>query len=257
MENACLHSQMQRSYISVRISDVNIMAEGPLRVAEAAQTRLDIYRRQDRLWTDHAEQGQTGDSRQARLSLDYTLDRYTKFCLEFSVLNDARYVSKGGHEELWGIVRTFAHNRGIADLTDMSLNQVFSYRCNAEHTEDIAKHYGLRLLEKTVQLNGGLFSVLSPGMLGQQTRYSSFSQAQVKKCYDQIKSDEPTRNSTSYFRFTPIGTIYGSPLSEVLRPRAFCSWKHCGDQNTAQEYFDYRHRPSGTNRGHFSRRAFS
>lgn len=26
MENACLHSQMQRSYISVRISDVNIMA---------------------------------------------------------------------------------------------------------------------------------------------------------------------------------------------------------------------------------------
>lgn len=190
MENACLHSQMQRSYISVRISDVNIMAEGPLRVAEAAQTRLDIYRRQDRLWTDHAEQGQTGDSRQARLSLDYTLDRYTKFCLEFSVLNDARYVSKGGHEELWGIVRTFAHNRGIADLTDMSLNQVFSYRCNAEHTEDIAKHYGLRLLEKTVQLNGGLFSVLSPGMLGQQTRYSSFSQAQVKKCYDQIKSDE-------------------------------------------------------------------
>lgn len=188
MENACIHSQMQRSYISVRISDVNIMAKGPVRVAEAAQTRLEIYRRYGQIWADRAGQGQSGDSEKAKLSLDYTLDRYTKFCLEFSVLNDALRISTKAPGELWGIVRTFAYNRSIEDWTKMTLDHVFSYRCSK--MTDIAKHYGLRLLEKTVQLNGGFFSVLSPGIPGKQTRYSSFCQVQEKTYCDLIDSHE-------------------------------------------------------------------
>ena len=188
MENACIHSQMKRSYISIRIRDVNITAKGPMRVAEAAQTRLEIYRRHEQLFTVRAKKGQAGDSRQSKLSFDYKLERYTKFCLEFSVLNDALLLSPRSPSELWGIVRTFAYNRHIEDWAEMNLDYVFSYRCNNEN--DIAKHYGLRLLEKTVHLNGGLFSVLSPGIPGEQTRYSSFYHGQAKTYCDRIDSNE-------------------------------------------------------------------
>lgn len=63
----------------------------------------------------------------------------------------------------------------------MTLVDVFSYRC--ENMTDISKHYGLRLLEKTVQLNGGFFSVCSPGTDGGQEWYSSFFHREAKRDY--------------------------------------------------------------------------
>lgn len=203
MENACIHSEMRCSYVSVRISDVNIMSKGPVRVYEAAEKRLEILQRYGQTWSMQNDQGketgkekktgketgkETGKGKEKETFPEYILDKQTKYCLEFSVLNDARRDSGQSAEELWGITRTFAYNRKKEDWEKMTLRDVFSYQC--EDSEDIAKHYGLRLLEKTVQLNGGVFSVFSPGADGMQTRYSSFYHTKVKTACYQIKSQE-------------------------------------------------------------------
>lgn len=132
--------------------------------------------------------GKPGDAGRKYVAPEYTLDRQIKFCLEFSVLNDALRDSGQAPGELWGITRTFARNRDRDNWESMTLEQVFAYRC--ERMADIAKHYGLRLLEKTVQLNGGFFSVCSPGKLGFQERYGSFYRREVKKSCYQIPSGE-------------------------------------------------------------------
>ena len=186
IENACVHSEKKRSYVSIRISDVNIMSRGPLSVAKAAQKRLEIYHRHNQFWEGAASNEQDRELKKAKPSPEYRLDGQIKFCLEFSVLNDAFSNFGRPNEELWGIIRTYARNRGEENWEKMTLDQVFSYRC--KRMADIAKHYGLRLLEKTVQLNGGYLTVSSPSVPGIQTRYCSFYRTEVKKSYYEIES---------------------------------------------------------------------
>lgn len=173
IENACIHSEMKRSYISIRLSDVDITGSGVMRVAKAAQTRVEIYERQRQFLNEKPALSDGG----GRLELsEYELERQAKFCLDFSVLNDSASPSEG----LMGITKMFARNRE-KDWQDITLEKVFSYQC--ERMSDISKHYGLRLLEKTVHLNGGFFSVCSPRADGEQERYGSFFSNSVRKIY--------------------------------------------------------------------------
>lgn len=174
MENACIHSDMRRSYFTLRLSDVDITGSGVIRVANAAQTRADIRERHTQFWQKAS--AESGEAEPAAIP-QYRLDRQAKFCLEFSVLNDSTLSSKS----LAGISWMFAKNRE-KDPHQMTLSKVFSYQC--ERMSDISKHYGLRLLEKTVQLNGGFFSVCSPGTRGNQEWYGSFFSDEFKRtCY--------------------------------------------------------------------------
>lgn len=82
----------------------------------------------------------------------------------------------------------------------MTLPEVFSYQC--ERMSDISKHYGLRLLEKTVQLNGGFFSVCSPGTRNNQEWYGSFFSGEFKRAYYQLPGqDDPC---TDFDVFLPL-----------------------------------------------------
>jgi hypothetical protein len=176
MENACIHSNMGRSYFTLRLRDVDITGSGIIRVAQAAQTRVDIYRRYTQFWQERLTQSQVPT--QAKTIPNYQLDWQAKFCLEFSVLNDST-LSSGG---LAGISQMFAKNRG-KDPKGITLLEVFSYQC--ERISDISKHYGLRLLEKTVRLNGGFFSVSSPGTADNHEWYGSFFNNEFKNIYCQ------------------------------------------------------------------------
>lgn len=173
IENACIHSEMKRSYISIRLSDIDITGSGVMRVAKAAQTRVEIYERQKQFLSEKPDPPD-GEGR-PEVS-EYELERQARFCLDFSVLNDSTSVSEG----LMGITKMFAKNRKM-DWRDVTLEKAFSYQC--EKMSDISRHYGLRLLEKTVQLNGGFFSVRSPGADGEQERYGSFFSNSVRKIY--------------------------------------------------------------------------
>ncbi len=182
MENACIHSDMRRSYFSLRLRDVDITGSGVIRVAEAAKTRADIYEQRAQLWKQIPDLSE--GSKQGKPIPRYQLDRQAKFCLEFSVFNDS--TSSDG---LAGISRMFAKNRE-RDPQKMCLPDVFSYQC--DRLSDISKHYGLRLLEKTVHLNGGFLSVRSPGTQNYQERYGSYFNTPFKPLYYQAPSqDDP------------------------------------------------------------------
>lgn len=174
IENVCIHSEMKCSYISIRLHDIDITGSGVKRVATAAQARVDIYEHYQQFWRGKPGQSKNGEA-QDTIS-EYEMERHAKSCLEFSVLND----STGSSGEPLGISKMFAENRG-KDPAGITLDQVFSYQC--ETIRDISKHYGLRLLRKTVLLNRGFFSVCSPGTCGGQERYGSFYNSSVKTIY--------------------------------------------------------------------------
>lgn len=67
IENACIHSEKKRSYISIRISDVNIMSRGPLSVAKAAQKRLEIYHRHNQFWEGAASNEQDRELKKGKI----------------------------------------------------------------------------------------------------------------------------------------------------------------------------------------------
>lgn len=106
MENACIHSDMGRSYFTLRLSDVDITGSGVIRVANAAQTRAYIRERHSLFWQEAS--AQSGDREETEAIPKYQLDRQAKFCLEFSVLNDSTSLSNN----LAGISWMFAKNRG-------------------------------------------------------------------------------------------------------------------------------------------------
>lgn len=183
MENACIHSEMRRAYISFRLSDIDITGSGVKRVAEAARIRVDLAERCRRLCT----KGKDGPGQKEAQGTGprYELSRQARFCLEMTILNDS--IGKNpdtGDGELWGVSRMFAKNRG-KEWDGVKLKDVFGYRC--EKMRDISKHYGLRLLEKTVQVNEGFFSVSSPGKGDELERYGSFYGREGKQASKEVK----------------------------------------------------------------------
>lgn len=185
MENACLHTEMRRSYISIRISDVNVTVQGVKRRVTAAQKREEIYQRHKQFWAKEDAPSERDVKRKG--DAQYFLERDVKFSLEVSVLNDAIRGSDPANREFWGITKTFVHNRQDSDrslheVPVPSLETVFAYQCSK--MSEIAQHYGLRLLEKTVQMNGGFFTVVSPNISGgRREGYGSFYRNGVKKIY--------------------------------------------------------------------------
>ena len=173
MENACVHSDMGRSYFTLRLSDVDITGSGLTRMADALRARTVLRERHKQFWENVSAQAKGGEETRR-----YELDRQAKFCLEVSVLND----STSSQSDLAGISYMFAKNRG-RETEQITLPKVFSYRC--PRISDISKHYGLRLLEKTVQLNGGFFLVCSPGTKDGQEWYGSYFSDGFKNAYFQ------------------------------------------------------------------------
>lgn len=90
--------------------------------------------------------------------------------------------STSSQGDLAGISYMFAKNRE-RETEQITLPEVFSFRC--PRISDISKHYGLRLLEKTVQLNGGFFLVCSPGTKDDQEWYGSYFSDGFKNAYFQ------------------------------------------------------------------------
>lgn len=210
MENACIHSDMERSYFTLRLRDVDITGSGAIRVANAAQNRVDIYRRYSQFWQKASVLPE--NAKRSEAPPQYHLDRQARFCLEFSVLNDST-LSLGG---LAGISWMFAKNRK-KDPMQMTLPKVFSYRC--ERMSDISKHYGLRLLEKIVQLNGGFFSVCSPGTKDNQEWYSSFFSDEFKQAYYQLPvQDNPCTNFDVFLPLYPHWHSVPEPMEGSSPP---------------------------------------
>lgn len=213
MENACIHSEMRRAYISFRLSDIDITGSGVLRVASAAQTRAALSKRCRRLCTKSREET---EQEEAQGSVPrYELSRQAKFCLEMTILNDSIGRSPdAGDRELWGVSRMFAKNRG-KEWDGIKLKDVFDYQC--EKMRDISKHYGLRLLEKTVQVNEGFFSVSSPGKGDELERYSSFYSKEIKRVsFESSGQGDPC---TDYYILLPLFPHWHEvPVREASTP---------------------------------------
>lgn len=232
MENACIHSDMRRSYFTLRLRDVDITGDGIVRVANAAQTRADIYERYTRLWQKLS--AQSGDITQAEGIPNYQLGRQAKFCLEFSVLNDSTSSSGG----LAGISQMFARNRG-KDPKEMTLTKVFSYQC--ERISDVSKHYGLRLLEKTVQLNGGFFSVNSPGTEGKQEWYGSFFSDEFKHVYYQCPlHDIPCTDFDGLLPLYPHWHSISEPTEGSFPPSSLFQREELGRKKYRQHVLQFQ-----------------
>lgn len=198
MENACIHSEMRRAYVFFRLSDIDITGKGVFRIARAAQTRVDLAEHCRRLCEEGPDQSEQEEARGT--GSKYELDRQAKFCLEMTILNDSVRRDPGtGDGELWGITRMFAKNRG-GSWDGMTLRDVFHYQCKS--MRDISRHYGLRLLEKTVQVNEGFFNVCSPGREDRQERYNSFYSKEVKQVY----SEHPGQSDpcTGFYILLPL-----------------------------------------------------
>lgn len=76
LENACIHSDMRRAYLSIRIHRTDVITDNTVNLAEAAQSRLALRSRIQRL---------TGED-ESKL---YQLRRSVKYCFEFQVTNDS------------------------------------------------------------------------------------------------------------------------------------------------------------------------
>lgn len=221
IENACIHSDMQRSYVSIRLSDVDITGTGVMRVAKAAQTRVDIRTRYQAFWQDPS--GKTpvppddppDDSSIASPGLpQYELERQAKFCLEFSVLNDSTTRKNG----LMGITDMFLKNRSM-DSANFTMEKVFTYQ--GQNVSDASRHYGLRLLEKTVQLNRGLFLVHSPRSDGSLERYGSFSDGSIRRvCRSYSTAQDPCTDFDVLLPIYPHWHDHSEPEETSLPPES-------------------------------------
>ena len=162
LENACIHSDMRRAYLSIRIHRTDVITDNTVNLAEAAQSRLALRSRIQRL---------TGED-ESKL---YQLRRSVKYCFEFQVTNDSLtldHASAGPRKllPLRGLAARFFTIQGMEwpRKTDYGLSGIFQetllpeeVRNNPEH---MAQHYGLHIFEKTVRLNDGYFYVSSSGM---------------------------------------------------------------------------------------------
>lgn len=220
IENAYIHSEMQRSYLSIRTHRIGLSG-GLQDIGDAVQSRIGLQRRIERLVHGGIESRPKADREYDVDNTVYHLDQDLKYVFEFQVVNDSISFTYGDGRE-WE-----PRSRGIAEMYLRNLNQwtsVGAYdfaqlfqgkfsgeesgSASAEHGNDpdyLAQHYGLRLLEKTVRLNGGYFYVSSPGWaqdVSVMDRYQSFG-TDLRAEFPTLPAGRSER-FTSYFILLPI-----------------------------------------------------
>lgn len=158
LENACIHSQMKRAYLSIRIHYTDITNPSISYLKEAVAARTSLNKRLLQFENLSGSQSKTPG---------YQPDPNAKYYFEFQVLNDSMSIVRSGETNLEqpprGIAEMFFTNRSLPwpPGESYTLKDIFSHQ--AAGAKEISQHYGLRILEKTVRLNGGYFGVFSPG----------------------------------------------------------------------------------------------
>lgn len=168
IENACIHSDSHRAYLSIRIHFTDITTSTAMK--RGVISREALYNQISRVGGTPAGKKKTSS---------YCLAPDAKYCFEFRVINDAMGIG-AGYQEMppRGIAEMFykREHRSWPPAKPYDLSEIFSQ--SFQTADDTVQHYGLRLLEKTVRLNGGYFCVSSPGKTaaGVPTRdiYQSF-----------------------------------------------------------------------------------
>ena len=206
VENAYLHSQMRRSYLTIRMHHTDITGTGAKTLRRTAQSRAVL---QDRI------QAIMAGKIKKKSDSSYALDPAVKYYFEFQVVNDSTGFLREG--SAWkeyaprGIGEMFANNVNLPwpPETRYRLREIFRGELLPEETRNdpahLAQHYGLQVLEKTVRLNGGYFYVSSPGVDRRtriQDRYQSFGKDLSRESPELRYGAE--ERYTAYLIFLPL-----------------------------------------------------
>lgn len=193
VENACLHSDSHRAYLSIRIHDTDITSLSDME--EHLASRKSLYARIEQVNGEPSS---------------YLLDASVKHYFEFQVINDSVGIDPNDfHEcEAKGIARMFfdREKREWPPKTDYDLGEIFTQ--TFEKPDDTVQHYGLRLLEKTVWLNSGYFCFSSPGKntTGADTRdvFQDFKNLSIKLRFRSEVCQNPPLRYTSFYILLPV-----------------------------------------------------
>ena len=217
IENAYIHSEMHRAYLSIRIYRIDLT--GSLQdIEDAVQSRRGLRRRIDKLVHMGIETLPEADREYDADNTVYHLDPSLKYALEFQIVNDSisfEYEKKKEESSARGIAEMYLRNLDLwpvvsaYDFAKLFRGE-FSWGGSEEDFTDLrnnpdhlAWHYGLRLLEKTVRLNGGYFYVSSPGW-EQDKKVQTLTKSSL---LSQWESWSDLRHISSCYRSSPIGQV--------------------------------------------------
>lgn len=197
VENACLHSDSRRAYLSIRIHDTDItsLSDSLSDMEKHLEARKSLYARIAQINGEPSS---------------YLLDASVKHYFEFQVINDSVGIDPNDfHEsETKGIAKMFFGRKDPDWLPedDYDLGEIFSL--TFQNPEDTIQHYGLRLLEKTTLLNGGYFCLSSPGKntMGEDTQdiFQDFKGVSPDLRFrSESKQGQPLR-CTSFYILLPV-----------------------------------------------------
>jgi len=165
-ENAYLHSDVYRAYLSIRMHHTAIENQSVSILKKTVPARDALGRRIRRL---------TWSAEEPATRVAYELENHVKYYFEFQVVNDSIMLQREpgrpviAHDSR-GMVETYLINTGrtFPPAKPFGLRRLFAGEREQPVRKDqqpryLAQHYGLRIFEKVVRLNSGYFYVSSPG----------------------------------------------------------------------------------------------
>ena len=206
IENGCMHSERKTAYFSLRIHNIAMPAEAGESLLRATQRRLFL---QSKYHLKHNKN-----------EIKYALDSEAQFCMEMVVSNDAYYTmdANGKTKKIAkgtavGITSFYNENRTV---TLNNLEEVFKDLNSEADPENIAHHYGIRLMTKTVQLSDGCLIVYSPSDKDQGVEWYAIDRNDSPVSYPHgiEKPNYPAK--VEQFRRTEYNIII--PLSTSFNP---------------------------------------
>ena len=193
VENACLHSDSHRAYLSIRIHDTDIISLSDME--KHLESRKSLYARIAQINGEPSP---------------YLLDASIKHYFEFQVINDSIGIDSRDYYECppKGIAQKYyeREKREWPPKTAYNLGEIFIQ--TFKNPDDTVQHYGLRLLEKTVRLNGGYFCFSSPGKNtdGEDTKdiFQDFEGVPDELRFRSEAQQSPPLRCTSFYILLPV-----------------------------------------------------